>query len=188
MPSHATLASLLARSVREHRESRGLSLSALAERAGISKGSLSNIEAGLANPSLEVLGSIARALNIPVGMLLNADDLPILTLVRHDDGQIVISDSGLQLRPIIVDGRDQRCETYELVLPAGADYLSQPHLPGTEELVIVVQGMLRVGPHDDERELQPWDALRFPADLPHRYSSLAGARALLIMSFPPTRR
>jgi XRE family transcriptional regulator, regulator of sulfur utilization len=177
------LVSMLARTLRAHRESRGLSLGALAEQAGISKTSLSNIEAGQANPSLEVLASIARALNIPVGLLLNPEQQPALTLVRHDDGQVVTSESGLSIRPLALDGRGRRSETYELRIPAGAHYRSEPHLTGTEELVICIEGTLSVGPLGQELLLEPWDALRFPADLRHSYASESGARALCVMSF-----
>ncbi len=65
MVSLDRITNLLAQSVRAHRQSRGLSLGNLAEKAGISKTSLSKIESGGGNPSLEVLCRIAQALNVP---------------------------------------------------------------------------------------------------------------------------
>ena len=176
---------LLAQAVRAHRESRGLSLGSLAEKAGISKTSLSKIESGLGNPSLEVLCRIAQALNVPIGTLFGEDARPPLHVIRRDEGQVVISDSGLGVRPLLVDGRNQRTEVYEMVLPPSVAYHSLAHAPGTEEFIICVEGDLRLGPKGQEVLLQAGDAVRFPADLPHMYESVSGARALLMMSYPP---
>lgn len=176
---------LLAQSVKAHRESRGLSLGGLAEKAGISKTSLSKIEAGQGNPSLEVLCRIAGALNVPVGTLFAEESRTQLHVIRKDEGQIVVSASGLSIRPLLMEGRNQRTEIYEMTLTSGAAYHSVAHAPGTEEFVICIEGDLRLGPKGQEVLLQPGDAVRFPADLPHFYTSLAGARATLVMHYPP---
>src|ERR1051326_3531975 len=176
---------LLAQAVRAHRESRGLSLGNLAEKAGISKTSLSKIESGLGNPSLEVLCRIAQALNVPIGTLFGEDAQPSLQVIRHDEGQVVTSDSGLVIRSLFVDGRNQRTEVYEMVSPSGVAYPSLAHAPGTEELIVCVEGSLRLGPRGQEVLLQAGDAVRVPADLPHMYESADGAKALLMMSYPP---
>src|SRR6266581_2713125 len=151
---------LLAQAVRAHRESRGLSLGNLAEKAGISKTSLSKIESGLGNPSLEVLCRIAQALNVPIGTLFGEDAQPPLQVIRRGEGQVVTSAPGVA-------------------------YHSLAHAPGTEEFIICVEGDLRLGPKAQEVLLQAGDAVWFPADLPHMYESASGARALLMMSYPP---
>src|SRR5947209_18388529 len=107
MTLHITT-NLLAQAVRAHRESRGFSLGNLAEKAGISKTSLSKIEAGLGNPSLDILCRIAQALNIPIGTLMAEDEHPQLQVIHSAEGQIVQSDSGLWIRPLLIECRNQR--------------------------------------------------------------------------------
>src|SRR4051794_39649320 len=126
-------AQFLARSVRAHRENRGLSLGNLAELAGVSKASLSKIEAGQGNPSLEVLRRIADALHIPTGSLFAEENRPQLHVIHHDEGQIVTSDSGLGIRHLLVEGLNHRVTIEELNLPAETMYRSAAHLPGTLE-------------------------------------------------------
>jgi XRE family transcriptional regulator, regulator of sulfur utilization len=179
------ISNLLAQSVRAHRESRGLSLGSLAEKAGISKTSLSKIESGTGNPSLEVLCRIAQALNIPIGSLLGEDNRPALKVMRSGEGQIVQSDSGLLIRPLLIEGRNQRTEVYEMVVPPNVAYHSLAHSPGTEEFIVCLEGDLRLGPTGQEVPLRAGDAVWFPADLPHAYESVAGARAILLMRYPP---
>ncbi len=178
---------LLAQSVRAHRESRGLSLGTLAQRAGIAKTSLSKIEAGQGNPSLEVLNRIANALNVPVGALFGEQNHPQVQIIRQGEGQIVTSDAGMHVRPLLVDGRSHRMSIYELHLPAQAIYHALAHLPGTQEFILCLEGDIRLGPEEQEVELQPGDAISFAADLPHTYTSTGGAKALLVMQYPPAQ-
>lgn len=177
---------LLAQAVRAHRESRGLSLGSLAEKAGISKASLSKIEAGQGNPSLEVLRRIADALNVPTGALFAGENHPQLHVIRSGEGQVVTSDSGLSIRHLLVEGRNHRTTIEELYLPAQTTYHSLAHLPGTLEFLHCLTGDLRLGPAGQEVLLQPGDAVWFSADLPHTYSSVTGARALSVILYPPS--
>lgn len=64
----------LGRRVRALRAERNQSLQTLAERAGMSRRFLVEIEAGRANPSIEKLAKLARALRLPLGELC---DLPL---------------------------------------------------------------------------------------------------------------
>lgn len=178
---------LLAQSVRAHRESRGFSLGTLSQMAGISKTSLSKIEAGQGNPSLEVLNRIANALNVPVGALFGEEKLPQVYIIRRGVGQVVTSDSGLSSRTLLVDGRSHRMSIYEVHLRAQAIYRALPHLPGTQEFLLCLEGDIRLGPEEQEVHLQPGDAICFAADLPHTYSSISGAKALLVMQYPPAQ-
>ncbi len=177
---------LLAQVVRAHREGRGFSLGALAEKAGISKTSLSKIEAGQGNPSLDVLCRIASALNVPVGTLFGEESRPQLQVVRRDEGQVITSESGLAIRSILIEGRNHRTEIYEMLLPAQVAYHSFAHLSGTQECIICLEGDLSLGPEGQEVHLQPGDSVWFSADLPHSYTSTGGARTLLVMMYPPS--
>jgi transcriptional regulator with XRE-family HTH domain len=184
--SHITT-NLLAQSVRAHRESRGFSLGTLSQKAGISKTSLSKIEAGQGNPSLDVLCRIASALNVPVGTLFGQESRPQLRVIRRDEGHVITSESGLEVRPILTEGRNHRTEIYEMVLPTHIVYRSLAHLSGTQEFIICLEGELTVGPEGEEVPLQQGDSVWFSADLSHSYTSISGAKALLVMQYPPSQ-
>ncbi|MBI4602937.1 MAG: helix-turn-helix transcriptional regulator [Planctomycetes bacterium] len=59
--------------LRTLRKGKGLTLDALEELSGVSKGFLSKIEAGKASPSVEVARRIARALEVSVSDLLGEE-------------------------------------------------------------------------------------------------------------------
>jgi transcriptional regulator with XRE-family HTH domain len=66
----ASNAGALGQFIREQRNAAHLSLRALAEKADVSNPYLSQIERGLHEPSVRVLSSIARALNLSAETLL----------------------------------------------------------------------------------------------------------------------
>ncbi|HUP70315.1 MAG TPA: helix-turn-helix transcriptional regulator [Acidimicrobiales bacterium] len=72
---------VLARRVREERVKAGLSLSQLAQRSGLTKAYLVRLENQAANPSLEVTGQIAEALDLTIADLLGG---PVIRFVGDD--------------------------------------------------------------------------------------------------------
>ena len=64
------LARIVGERLRAARRERGLSVGALADAAGVGKGSLSEIENGTRNPTLGTLYSLAGALGVPLAILL----------------------------------------------------------------------------------------------------------------------
>src|SRR6185369_8292111 len=64
------LSAMVGARIRELRAARGWSLSSLAERAGVGKATLSEIESGQRNPTLETLYAIAAPLRVGLSALL----------------------------------------------------------------------------------------------------------------------
>ncbi len=185
-PAFTGISGGLARSVRAHREGRGLSLGALSRSAGLSKTSLSTLEAGLSNPSIETLWRLAEALGVSLGTLLGEADPPRTLVIRRGEGTPFESPSGMAGRMLLTEGRDHRTEVLDAAVAPGADYRSAPHAPGTKELFVCTQGSLLLGPVDQEVDLVAGDSLWFPADVPHRYTSETGAEGLVVMRYAPT--
>jgi transcriptional regulator with XRE-family HTH domain len=72
LPAHVEAVSAqVARILREERERRGLSMTVLAERAGLSRAMISFVEREIRNPSLETLLRIAFVLEIDLGVIIN---------------------------------------------------------------------------------------------------------------------
>lgn len=78
--------------ITEIRELRGLSLSKLASKAGISKGYLSNIETGVKeNPSTEMLEKIANALEVNISDLFDESPTEDKLDLLEEDMKILFS-------------------------------------------------------------------------------------------------
>lgn len=180
------LADRIGRVIRTQREAKGMSLGELARTSGLSRTILARIEAGSGNPSVETLWRVSRALRLPLGTLLAEDASPRVRRIGRESGQALRAASGMGAWLVLADGRDHRSELFDLTFAAGVVQRSEPHLPGTEELIYCVSGGMRAGPLGEPAELGPGDAVWFAADVAHAYEALRDARVLCWMRYPPT--
>jgi transcriptional regulator with XRE-family HTH domain len=177
--------SIIAAALRRERERVGISLTELARRAGVAKSTLSQLESGTGNPSVETLWSLAVALGVPFSRLVEptADTVRI---IRAGDGPQVRSEQADFTGTLLSAGTAHlRRDIYLIELEPGAVRTADAHTPRSIEHVVVASGRLRAGPETSLVELGPGDYATFPGDAPHRYEALAhGTFAVLVMEHP----
>jgi transcriptional regulator with XRE-family HTH domain len=173
----ADMARRVAGNLKDRRKDRGMSLDQLAVASGVSRAALSQIETGKSNPSLSVLWKIAVGLQIPFSELLGEAG-PTVNLLRRGDSQVLRSADGrMESRPASPAGFSRFLEVYELRLAARSTHASEAHAAGTQELIVVLSGSLRMHVGNDKYELGPGDSLAFPADRPHAYENPGAGEA-----------
>lgn len=175
----------VAGTVRDLRARSGRSLADLASEAGIAKSTLHAIETGEANPGIETLWALARALGVPFGELLEPP-VPAVRVVRAGEAPQVASESAtMQAHLLAATSHRARVEVYSLALQPGAAHLGQPHPDGTVEHVLVTAGQLQVGPESATVALTAGDLASFAGDRAHGYQALADdTRAVLVIEYP----
>jgi XRE family transcriptional regulator, regulator of sulfur utilization len=167
----AELAGRVAECLREQRRRRDMSLDQLAQLTGVSRAALSQIETRKTNPTIGVLWKIAAGLGIPFSDLIG-EARAGLSILRRGDAQLLRSTDGrFDSRPLMPAAGIPQVEMYELRLAAHARHVSEPHGPGTREIVVVLTGSMRmtVGDHGDD--LRPGDSVVFDANKPHVYEN-----------------
>lgn len=177
-----SLGARIATSVRREREAAGLSVSELARRAGISKATVSQLEGGAGNPSVETLWAIATALGIPFSVFVD-DPAPVTRLVRASQMPAVpsaLAPFAAALLSTCPPGA--RRDLYVIRADPGGARRSAPHPRGTVEYVVLVQGRALVGPEDDPVTLEPGDFLTYAGDAPHVFEALAPATSAVLLS------
>jgi transcriptional regulator with XRE-family HTH domain len=166
------------------RAERTLSLSDLARSSSVAKATLSALEGGRGNPTLETLSALAAALQVPMGDLITAADPEPVTVVRSDEGTDIPGTAN-DLRLVARFTPGGTVEVYEASWPKRSTRNAGGHGPGTREHVFVTRGGLKVGPVGREVGLAGGDYATFAADDPHIYEARAGTRALLLMQWAP---
>lgn len=167
----ADLARRVGLQLREKRKARGLSLDELAVASGVSRAALSQIELYKSNPSLGVLWKIAVGLGIPFSELIGGQEQGV-SVLRRSDGQVLRSSDGkMESRPLSPAGSNPWVELYELRLAARASHASDPHAPGTREILVVLSGTLNLHVSGQVFDLGPGDSVSFRADEPHAYEN-----------------
>jgi transcriptional regulator with XRE-family HTH domain len=172
----------IGRRLRQLREARGLSLSALASQAMVGKATLSGLENGTRNPRLETLYAIAAALNVPMSAL---------TLDRGAPAQEASPVRGTAVVSTLLEVFEEPNAVYELyalTIVPGAEQLSPAHPPGVTEHLTIHSGQLRTGPADEPLTGVAGDYLSWRSDVPHLYRALGGeeVRATLLIRTPRT--
>ena len=170
--------------MRARRDEQGISLSELARRSGIAKGTLSQLESGAGNPTIETVFSLSNALGVPVSSLLNEPPASELVHVRSADLDVLTGDA-VDLRMLRrLEHPGSLLEVYDQQIRAGAVQHSTGH-PGTEHHVVLA-GRLRIGAHGRQFELGPGDYLAFRAHGAHEYEALDDlVRSVLLLQYPP---
>jgi transcriptional regulator with XRE-family HTH domain len=176
--------SVIAAALRRERERHGISLTELARRAGIAKSTLSQLEAGTGNPSVETLWALAVVLDVPFSRLVDPPAAPVQVL-RAGEGIAIQSErapfSGTLLAACPPGARR---DLHVIAGEPGPARAADSHIPGTTEHLIVTSGRWRAGPVGGEVELGVGDYARFPGDRPHTYEALSpGCTAVLVMEY-----
>ncbi len=168
--------------LRALRERRGLSVVALAERSGVARATLTTLEAGRGNPTIDTLYALADALGAALGDLIGEPAATRVEVLRAGEGVQVAGAVSARLLDRVHGHR--LAELYQVEFATRARH-ADPHPPGVVESLLLTGGRLRVGPAAAPVELAAGDFVRFPGDVPHVYQALgAPARGVLVMSHP----
>jgi len=162
----------IAFSLRRERERAGLSLSELAKRAGIAKSTLSQLESGSGNPSVETLWALGVALDVPFSRLVEPAR-PKVQIIRAGEGPAVFSERADYIATVLsACPPNARRDLYLITAEPGSVRESEPHMPGVVEHVVLCAGRARLGLTDDPVEVGPGDYVAYPGDLPHIFEAL----------------
>jgi transcriptional regulator with XRE-family HTH domain len=165
----------IAAALRRERERAGISLAELARRARLAKSTLSQLEAGAGNPSVETLWSLGVALGVPLSRLVEPA-APTVRVVRAGEGPAIRSQHADFAGRLLAAGAPiGRHDLYTIELEPGQIRQAQPHNAGTVEHLVLASGRIRVGPQASPVELDPGDYVAFAGDEPHCYEALAPA-------------
>jgi len=178
---------LVARNVRRFRLERGLSIGDVARRSGLSKQTLSKIEMGAGNPTVETLAAVGAALDVSLRRLVTEWGTPVF-VQRADQGEWAEA-AGRQERALDETYGSGYVQTL-LVKMSRADDSGEieAHPPGTLHHVYVISGKVRIGPLSDLVELAAGDFARFPGDALHRQVCVSERAVLHVVTTLPQVR
>jgi transcriptional regulator with XRE-family HTH domain len=169
---------VVAGNIRRLRKERNVSLSELARASSVAKATLSSLETGTGNPTIQTLSALADALGCALGDLL-AENTP--QLLRDGEG-VWVEDATTRGRLIARLFAQRGVDVHEVTFRGGKTHQAQP-LSGTTEHLYVVSGKVEAGAPDDTVTLEPGDIMRFPADLAYVIRAVgADARTLMFIN------
>lgn len=173
----------IGKKVEKFRKEKGYSSRELAKIADITPSMLSQIERGLANPSIQTLKVLAKALDVPTFSFLlegtNTEDL----VVRYNERKKMVVEN----------------ISYELLSPdftgsmAAAIMYIQPDTSSSEKLLehkgeevaYVLEGKIKVYLDEADYILEAGDSVRIPAYMKHKWENSFDEKAAILFSVTP---
>jgi transcriptional regulator with XRE-family HTH domain len=167
----------LGATVRQLRLDHNLTIAAVSERAGISRGMLSKIENSLAATSLETLEQLANALGVTLAKLFQNYNLPrgAAQLVKKGEGMEVVrrgTSVGHTYQLLAYDqGPHKTFEPFLISLEDSLEQFPAFEHPGTE-FIHMLEGVLEYRVGEETFVLNSGDSLTFRGEIPHRPENL----------------
>jgi transcriptional regulator with XRE-family HTH domain len=172
----------LGAALRRRRAERGLTLVQVAERTGLSHPFISQVERGLARPSMDSLQRLADALGTtPFALLEDGAEPGIVTVVRAADRARLDPSArhvGGELRPIPLG--TPRLHAFEVLDPPAA--WGEWYQHDGDEAVFVLDGTIELDVDGRVERLGPGDTICYPGKVPHRTRSVDGPVRILYVA------
>ncbi|WP_432563602.1 helix-turn-helix domain-containing protein [Kineococcus sp. SYSU DK003] len=171
--------------IRELRVARGLTIAALAEAAGVSAALISQVERGLADPSLATLRQVARALSVPLFDLFESAPRASRVAVIRRGKEVTITTPNGDTSYTRMSAPHGQLEVLRGRLKAGGVSHDEAWSHPAEECVIVVRGRLLVEVDGEFHHLDEGDSCSFDSRLPHRLVNETTATTEFLVAVTP---
>ncbi len=159
--------------IRTLRLKKGLSAEQLAQQAGMTRATITKIESGVGNPTLETIQALSSAFN------LSSSELIRLAEVAHCEEAVVktFQEKAMHVNHIWFPN----FEIYHIRAGTGYRKLSDPqHHENTSEVCLVLSGRVKVAVAGQFYELGPGMAMRFKALQEHQFDIIEDAEFFMM--------
>ncbi|MCY9517712.1 helix-turn-helix domain-containing protein [Paenibacillus apiarius] len=173
----------IGKKVEKYRKAKGLSSRELAKLAEITPSMLSQIERGLANPSIQTLKVLGKTLDVPTFSFLleetNTDDLIVRSSKRK---KMIIGNLSYELLSPDFTGN---LATAIMNVPPNTSSSEKLLEHRGEEVAFILEGKIRVYLDEEEYLLEAGDSVKIPANLKHKWENNFSQNAVVLFSVTP---
>lgn len=173
------IARYLADNILALRKARGMSQQQLAKQAEIPRSTLTHIESGSGNPSLQNLARLSTALQVGIEELLSR---PRGEIELRAEAEIPVQKRAAGKAKIykLLPDKVKGLEVDRMEIEPGTTMPGHPHLGGAKEYLIVMQGEITVAVAGEQHRVTRGSVLAFPGDQAHAYRNLQARPATAI--------
>jgi transcriptional regulator with XRE-family HTH domain len=168
--------------IRKQRKDKKLTLKAVAEKAGVSEGFLSQVENSVSSPSVDTLISICNAIGTNAGDLLNQvnsrENLVVVRKAEWDD--IELPRAGFVTRRFFPPENRAVIDSSILFLEPGREIPVRKNIKNGQEILCVLQGSLELVHGEQVVQLAEGDTVHFYANPAKQYILNKGKRLAVV--------
>jgi transcriptional regulator with XRE-family HTH domain len=173
--------------IRALRVARGATLRQLAAEAGVTESFLSQVERGVASPSIASLQRLARALGQSIAELFAADESAGIVVRVRERRRIVYQGLGA-VDEFLTRATDGRLQVIMSTIEPGGGTGDEAYTHDSdEEVVVVLEGVLDLWVGPEHYRLETGDAVTHSSRIPHRNTNPGpGVARVLFCITPPS--
>ncbi len=177
------IAAQLGQKIKSCRLSRKRTIKELASDAQITPSMLSQIERGLASPSLNTIRLLSLALDEPMyRFFLDASDIQSDVVRKSNRRQLI--DQGIHYEMLTPD-MDGVIEMMELTLPPQAVSCQTPLAHKGEEVALVQKGIVTLTLGDETCTLYAGDSVRIKSEVRHQWANTGNESTVVVFAVSP---
>lgn len=178
--------------LKQVREAHGLSQRQLAQRAGVTNGTISLIEQNRCSPSVSSLRKVLQGIPMTLAEFFSSDDLPPREQIFFKGGDLVELTGLVKSRVGSIsfrqvgDLRGRNLQVLHEKYAPGADTGGRTMLQHeSEEGGVIIKGRIELTVGDRKEILGPGDAYLFDSRIPHRFRNLGDEECEIISACTP---
>ena len=157
--------------LRKKRKEKGFILKAVAEKAGISEGFLSQVENDVSSPSVETLIKICNAIGTNAGDIIrDAEKKERLAVIRKAEWEedVEIPKSGFVTRRFYTPESRHIIDSSVMVLESGASIPGRKGIKNSQEILCVLKGIVEISCGNESATLHVGDAVHYHWSAPEK--------------------
>jgi transcriptional regulator with XRE-family HTH domain len=173
--------------IRALRLARGATLRQLAAQAAVTESFLSQVERGVASPSIASVQRIARALGQSIAELFAADDRAGIVVRAAERRRVVYQGLG-SVDEFLTRATDGKLQVILSTIEPGGGTGDEAYAHDSdEEVVVVLEGSLDLWVGPEHHRLETGDAVTLSSRVPHRNTNPGpGVARILFCITPPS--
>ncbi|MEG1411738.1 MAG: cupin domain-containing protein [Terrisporobacter sp.] len=169
--------------IAQYRKNQSMSIRDLAKLAEVTPSLLSQIERGLANPSVNSLKSIANALNAPLFTFFTSEVIKEDLIVRGDNRKkVIIPGADNVVYEVLAPGTSDNLEFAIMDLsPKSSSCTDHIHHNGYE-IAYVLEGKVNLYLDNEKFELNKEDSVKIPVGVKHKWENDTDKRSKVVFA------
>ncbi|MGL5314789.1 MAG: helix-turn-helix domain-containing protein [Peptostreptococcaceae bacterium] len=176
----------ISENISKYRKEKNLTIKELANLAGVTPSLLSQIEKGTANPSINTLKQISKALDIQLFNFFiqsfSSEDL----VVRHNNRKkIMFPESDNFTYELLTPSLNTTIEFILMKIPANSSSSDELFSHKGEEVAYINKGSVNLYLMDDIIELNAGDSVKIPPHANHKWENIQNLECEVLFAITP---
>lgn len=176
----------IGKKISKYRKLKDLTIRELASLANVTPSLLSQIERGLANPSINTLKLVSKALNVPIyQFFLETPDNKDLIVRANERKKMIFPNSSIFSYELLTSDLSGNIEFILMKLSPGSASSDKPMGHNGEEVAFIINNKVKLYLDDNEYVLDEGDSVKIPPMMKHKWENSFDKTVSVIFAITP---